>query len=396
MNNIDLLQSDEVKRFIKENVETDPSGLLLNPPKNFKNHIKEIVNQIIARKKAKGKLDDWATNFELVMPAPLSIEQASSQTTCTYKQNLISGDYLVDLTGGMGIDCLALSSSFNRTIYVEQDPALCEIFRYNSLVLDYAVEIKNMEALDYINSAICNPNKTTFYLDPARRDSDQKRVFRIEDCSPNLTELLPALREKANHVLVKYSPFLDIKGILNTIPNVKEVHIVSVKNDCKELLLLIDFNFTGISQITCVNLKSEQHIYSFSFEEEALSQARVGEISSYIFEPNASVMKAGAFNKICADYDLIKLGENTHLYSENRLVDSFPGKTFEVISNANETSIKEFATNGKINVITRNYPLSTTELKKKLKLRDGGDYFLVAFKDLNNKAKMVIAKLIHP
>lgn len=393
--NIDLLKREDVKRFIAENTETDPSRLLLNPPREYKNQIKEIVDQIIARKKAQGKLDSWATNFDLIMPPPLSIEQASSLSTCSYKKNLIAGKYLVDLTGGMGVDCLALSESFDHTNYVEQDATLCEVFKHNSTTLGYKLEIKNMGAADYLKSWSHNQKDTTIYLDPARRDGAKNRIFRVEDCSPNLIEILPLIKEKAQLVLVKYSPFLDIKAILSTIPNVREIHIVSVKNDCKELLLLIDFKFVGMPKINCVNLRSEQPTYLFTYKEEADSKAELGKIGKYIFEPNASIMKAGAFNKINVDFNIRKLGENTHLYTENHLIDFFPGKTFDVISIADKPTIKKFTKDGKINVITRNYPLSTTELKKKLKLRDGGNYFLIAYRDLNNKPMMVIAKHHH-
>jgi 16S rRNA G966 N2-methylase RsmD len=392
---LDFLKQEDVKQFIRENVDTDPGSLVLNPPKEFKHRIKEIADQLTARKKARGKLPDWAENFELIMPRPLSIEQASSLATYSYKQKLISGKHLIDLTGGMGIDCLALSQSFENTTYVERDTGLCDVFRHNSEVLGKQIEIVNEEAGEYMALADLNLNDTIFYVDPARRDQEKKRVFQIQDCSPNLIEMLPLLEEKGKKVLVKYSPFLDIKSILNSVPQVEEVHVVSVKNDCKELLILINFGFEGAPKIICSNLETSQTDYSFLISEERDSLADVGELETYILEPNASIMKAGAFNKIAIDFNLKKLAANTHLYTCQKLIKDFPGRVYEVLTEANKKSVDRYASEGKINVITRNYPQTATELKKKLKLKDGGTYSLIAFRG-TKKAKMLIAQRVYP
>ncbi|WP_424962971.1 THUMP-like domain-containing protein [Ekhidna sp.] len=388
---IDFLTQPEVKEFIRENVNVDPNKLILNPPAAFRANIKEIAGQILSRQKAKGKLDSWASNFDIIMPPPLSIEQASSEATSHYKGKLLTGDHLIDLTGGMGIDCLSLSESFKRTTYLERDSDLCEVFSHNLKALNRKIEVINSNANDYLEAHSFDKNKTMVYMDPARRDPNKNRVFRIEDCSPNLIELMSALSKNASQVLVKYSPLLDISSLTNAIEHIKELHVVSVKNDCKELLLLINFSSTNDPQIKCVNLESNQSVFSFSMQEEHSASPVYGDYRPFVYESNSSIMKAGAFNQVAEVYDVIKLANNTHLYTSDKMIESFPGRIYRIIDTVNKQSIKTYATNGKINVITRNYPLSPQELKKKWKLRDGGKYYLLAFRDRSNKPQMVIA-----
>ncbi|MEQ9468805.1 MAG: hypothetical protein RLN88_15455 [Ekhidna sp.] len=391
---LDFLSQDAVKAFIKENQNADPSQLILNPPSGFKEHIKEISSQILARQKAKGKLDSWSGNFDLIMPPPLSIEQASSEATCAYKQQLVSGKTLIDLTGGMGVDCLALSQSFNHTIYVEQQKNLCDLFAQNSNVLGREIDIVHNSAEAFLNDYHGELEETFIYLDPARRDDHKNKVFRIEDCSPDVAELLPKLAEKASKVLIKFSPILDITSIVEAISQTSEVHIVSVKNDCKEILVYIDFSVVKNPSIRCVNLESNQPDYRFDFESEKKQVSSYSNPKTYIYEPNSSVMKAGAFKKVGVEFGLEKLEENTHLYTSDDAISSFPGRTFRVVSADVKKEISKYAPGGKINVITRNYPLSAPELKKKWKLKDGGDYFLIAFRNLHSKPQMVIAERV--
>lgn len=388
---LDFLARPEVRKYIRENIFADTSTLVLNPPSALKEHIKDIAIQIQSRQKAKGKLDDWAENYELVMPLPLSLEQASSSITSKYKQGLISGRHLIDLTGGMGIDCLSLSNSFEHTTYVEESKELCNVFQYNSMILEKPIEVTHAEAGYFLKDHETDPKNTVAYIDPARRDQSRNRVFQIEDCSPNLIDLIPLLKKRVSKLLIKYSPLLDISLIFKKIDNIKEVHVVSVKNDCKELLLLIDFEFVGPPLIRCVNLETHQQDFSFSVDEERSANSSYDSYRRFIYEPNASILKAGAFNKIAEAFSLKKLSENTHLYTSDQEIKTFPGRVYEVKEEAKKGSIKEYGEGGKINVVTRNYPLSAQELKKKWNLKDGGKYFLLAFRDLKGRPQMVIS-----
>ncbi|WP_370088915.1 RsmD family RNA methyltransferase [Ekhidna sp.] len=394
MNQLDLLLQKDVKEFIRENADSDPKKLILNPPGEFKEYIKEIADQIQSRQKAKNKLADWAEDFDLIMPPALSIEQASSESTCHYKQELIHGKHLIDLTGGMGIDCIALSEKFERTTYVEEQAELCEVFKHNAQTLGKEIEVVNESAESFLSRFDDNTTDTTFYIDPARRDIHKNRVFRIEDCSPNLIEILPLLKTKGHKTLVKFSPILDLQAITSTVNGIQEIHIVSVKNDCKEILLLLDFESRSNVQIIAANLQTNQPNYAFFSGNESNSKVAYGMLNKYLLEPNSSVMKAGAFKRISEDFGLCKLGDNTHLYTSDSQVSSFPGRTFEVIATANKKNISRYADKGKINVITRNYPLNASELKKKWKLKDGGDLFLIGFRDIYGKPQTVIGQKI--
>jgi 16S rRNA G966 N2-methylase RsmD len=396
---LDFLKKKEVKKFILDNRNSSPQKLILNPPREYKNQIKQIVNQIIARQKAKGKLNDWAENDDLILPPPLSIEQASSGSTSKYKKQLLKGDHLIDLTGGMGIDCLAISEHFDTVTYVEKSRQLCAVFKHNCEVLGRDIEVRNALAEDFLKQEIQltsqnNLSKKVLYIDPARRDDAKNKVFQLEDCTPNMKELMPLMKKVSSQALVKLSPLVDLKSILSEFEFVKELHVVSVKNDCKEILVLIDFSYTGEAGIKAINLETEQPPYSFKFSEEEKTNNQYGLYDSYVFEPNSSILKAGAFKLMGQEFSLKKLHQHTHLYTSNTHSGNFPGRIFRILEPANKTTIGQYARGGKMNVLTRNYPLKPDALKKNWKLKDGGDYFLLGFKNINEQSELVIAERV--
>ncbi len=396
MSDFDFLQEPEIKRFIQENVNTDVNKLLLNPPLQIARFSKQVASQILSRQKARRKLDSWVSNFDLVLPPPISIEQASSEQTAQYKKSILKGRQLIDLTGGTGVDTLALQDGFEKTTYIEQQQHLVDVFRHNCKVLDKHVDVICGSAESFLESI--SPAKrysTTFFLDPARRDQSKKKVFNLEDCSPNIVELQSLLKEKGSRSLIKLSPFLDIKSILKKVENIREVHVVSVKNECKELLILIDPEHDKEPEVRTVNIDRTDQYYNFRFSEEAVAQSQFELLKKYILEPNASILKAGAFNKVAVDFGVKKVHPNTHLYTSDQQNPDWPGRTFEVAeSKVDKITVDKYAQKGLINVIVRNYPLSTAELKKKFKVQDGGDYFLIGFKGADQKGNLVIARKI--
>lgn len=391
---LDFLQKREIKKFIQEHLQSNIQKLLLNPPAEFGSNAKEIVSQIQARQKAKGKLDSWVTNPDLIFPQPLSVEQSSSEKTAAYKKTIIRGGFLIDLTGGMGIDCLALSENFNQTTYIEVQHKVAEVFNYNCKQLNKSIEVINQDSENYLlDLTEDSSNDIVFFIDPARRNEEQSKVFKLEDCSPNILEILPSLRKRANRVLVKLSPLLDIKSILVKIPNIKELHIVSLKNNCKELLVLIDFSYDGDSLIKAVNLDKDDQEFVFTMQEEQSAEAVISSVDQFLFEPNASILKAGAFKKVGVDFGLKKVQPNTHFYTAGQIVSKWPGRTFEILDDkVDKKQIKKYAPSGHINVLTRNHPLNATQLKKKFKLKDGGEFFLIGFKDKDEKARLVVGR----
>ncbi len=393
MDALDFLTSKEVREFIRENLNADVQKLILNPPGEFNAHIKLIANQLLARQKAVGKLDNWVNDFNLIFPPPLSVEQASSERTATYKQSFFMGKQLVDLTGGMGVDCLVLSEHFEQTTYVEKEPQLAGVFQHNCIALRKTISIANTDAISFLRESGLFTD-THFFIDPARRDDHKQKVFKLADCTPNVLEILPLVQDPSNQLLIKLSPLLDLKATLAEIGNVKEVHIVAIKNEVKELLLLVDFNYQGEPLIKTINLDSTTQQYDFQISDEEHEESELGNLKKYLFEPNAAILKAGAFKKIGTDFRLAKIHPNTHLFTSDQIIEDWPGRMFEVIETDTKRNLDRYLTNGQINVMTRNYPLSPTELKKKMKVKDGGDYFLIGFRDQHSKPQLVVAKKV--
>ena len=395
MNSIEILTSPDIVNFIRENESADIQKLLLNPPAEFKQQITFIADQILSRRKAKSKLPNWHDNYDLIMPPPLSLEQCSSPTTGAYKASIFSGNTLVDLTGGMGIDTLYLSDQFQKTHHVEMNEQIYETFQHNLKVLSKPdITAHHSTAEEFISEVESN---TSFFIDPARRSEQMSRVFLFEDCSPNVIELLPSFRVKADKVLIKAAPMIDISLAVSQLEQVKEVHIVSVKNEVKEVLFLLDYQTEATDEpiIKCVNLETSQPSISFCTSNEKTASSSFSEPQRYLYDPNSSILKAGAFKLIGTQYKLHKIAINTHLYTSESLIDNFPGRVFEIIhSDINKKNIGKAISDGKVNVLTKNYPQKPDELKKKLKLKDGGKFFLIGLRDKNNKPKLLLTK--HP
>ncbi len=376
---MDFLKSEPARAFVQKYRDRDPNKLLLNPPQGFGDHIALLVEQIVSRAKARGKLDSWLRKDEVIFPPPLSIEQSSSQAAADYKSSLISGDHLIDLTGGMGVDCMALSRSFTTTTFVERSGELCDLFRWNAQCFDVTATIVHGSAEQFVSELAQPLPKTLVYLDPARRRNSGKTVL-LQDCEPNALELVPAILDKGMEVLLKTSPLLDIKSVLMAMKHVTEVHVVAMKNEVKEVLFRFSHGSTATAKIVTMNLGPDQ-LFVFDYDAEARSEANLGEVSRYLFEPNAAILKAGAFKSICTAFNLLKLDTSTHLYTSDTANAQFPGKTFEVIKALKKADMKTLA-GQKINVISRNHPLSAPALKKKFSISDGGSEFLVATRSL--------------
>ena len=372
-----------------------------------------IARQTEGRKIIANKLPSWAENMSILFPVKISLEQCSSETTAIYKAGLVRGESLVDLTGGFGVDCSFLSRKFSSVDYVEQNEELCQIAEHNFAALGLNIRVNNAESVDFLKKM---PFVDCIYIDPARRDIKGKKTADLSLCSPNLLEIRDILLEKCNTLLIKLSPMFDISSALEVFPECKQVHVVSVKNECKELLLLVEKGFCGETEVVCVNLeelgvRSEELGISVqtSGEPSLLELSRVkleitsvasnlkkekGEIisysfpKSYFYEPNASIMKAGLFKTVANKYNVQKLHPSTHLYTSEELVPNFPGRSFE-IKRVTKVQKKEIQDIEKANLSTRNFPGNVADLRKKLKLKDGGDTYIFAC-TLNDNSKVLI------
>ena len=387
---IEKLLSPEVQKFIKDHQFDDPFQLSLEAKKHPSDFpAKEAIQQIQSRQKAKSKLPGWLQTKGIIFPAPISIEQCSSELTARYKSTLISGKSILDLTGGSGVDMSYFAAQFNSTTYVEPNLQLCELAQHNFKTLGINnVTIKNTLANNFLDE---NAGRFDLvFLDPSRRVENRK-VFKIEDCSPNLYEIIPRCLHVAYSVLVKLSPLVDLTLLQKEFsPN--HIWIVGVKNEVKEILCLIQ-SVTKECRIEAVMLKAESDPQEFKFVQKQENEA-ISEFSlplKYIYEPNASIMKAGAFKLIGKHYGFKKLHPNTHLYTSEELIENFPGKTltFQGTIKPNKKEIQKQFPNKTVNVLTRNYPISANQIKSKFGLKDGGEAFLIGVTLMDTKSTLL-------
>ena len=343
-----------------------------------------FLQQIEGRERTADKLPTFASIPDWWYPVRLSCEQCSSELTARYKASLLSPlalgegkeERFLDLTGGYGVDTYFLSEQFIHTDYVEQNEELCRIAAHNFALSQkskverqkLSIAIHNTTAEDFLLSSPCGEaGWGLIFLDPARRDSHGSKVFRIEDCTPNVVELLPTLLAHSKRLLIKLSPMLDLTQAVTCLSQVNwDIHIVAIKNEVKEVLLLSG----GTGQITTIDLAQKDQAFVFTREEEqhCSLDIRDGKLANYLYEPNAAILKAGAYKLVAQRFGLHKLDVNTHLYTSRQFIENFPGRVWRITEKQN---LKQ------ANVLTRNYPLTPEQLKKKLHLRDGGTAFVI-------------------
>lgn len=392
--------SASLKAFIREHTDDDLTQLLLHAGKHKGIDVLFAVEQIAARRQIRDKLPEWYANDNLIFPARIAAEQASSELTAIYKQRLLGKEdkLLCDLTGGLGIDTYYLSRKAKKAMYMERNADYCKIAKQNFSTLK-AGNISVVKGDSTEMALRLKPKKVDlFYIDPARRGVGNRRVFALEDCEPNLVELLPKLLAIAPKVIAKISPMADIRQILSLLPQTTEIHILAVKNECKELLLLCQpkTDHDHAPQIHCVNLtdngEKEQHFAFSLFEEEAAISRFAESVQTFLYEPNAAVMKGGAFRLIAARYNIGKLSASSHLYTSADYISSFPGRIFSVeeVMPFNNRLCKTIAgILPQANITVRHFPLTVDQLRKKTAITEGGNTYLFAT-TLANKEKVLI------
>lgn len=373
------LISEEVQKFIRENEQNDLLKLLLSMKSVHNVPMSVVVDQIKSRKKAKTKLASWYHQEGIIFPPPLSLEQSSSEITGQYKASLFSGSRLIDLTGGMGIDTSFFSKVFEQIKYVERQELLVEVFKHNCQVLGIEnIAYLNGDGVTYLRD-IEYDYYDVIFLDPARRDQDNQKVFAIESCEPDVVQLLPLLTEKAKNILIKLSPMLDIKHSLNHLKSVKEIHVVAVENECKELLFFVERGFEGEAKIKTVNIeKGEKQKFDFILAEEQSAESNTGLLGKFLYEPNVALLKAGAFKLPTDRFEIRKLDNHTHLYTSDEYVADFPGKSYRINKSyqPQKKAVKGNLKDQKISVKTRNYPESAEAVRKKYGLKDGDEKYV--------------------
>jgi 16S rRNA G966 N2-methylase RsmD len=304
------------------------------------------------------------------------MEQCSSEQTARYKARLAgSGDMYVDLTGGLGVDFYWMSQGFKQRYYVERNAELCELVEHNFRTLCYSCSVCCSDTATYLPTV---PHADVVFLDPARRNEHGGRTYDIKDCTPNILELLPLLMEKADKVILKLSPMLDWRKAVDDLQYVREVHIVSVDNECKELLLVLEQTERPL-RLVCIN---NNQIFEVSSHSSPLtSHPSPLTPEQFLYEPNASIMKAGCFAALMQQYPIRQVSANSHLFLSSVEIEDFPGRSFQIcaISSTNKQTLKEtLAGVSRANITVRNFPMSVEQLRKKLHLKDGGDTYIFA------------------
>lgn len=387
---IDLLNKD-IQHFIQQNLYADFTKLILKGSPFPNISIQNIVEQIIAKNKCQKKLPTWFKTPQIYYPNKLNIEQTSSEITAKYKAKLVFGNTLVDITGGFGVDCFAFAEGFKKVIHCEINKELSEIVNHNYSQLQVQnIKTYTGNGFDYLKN---NSKKIDcIYADPSRRDESKKKVFLLKDCSPNIPKNLDFLFKHTNTILLKLSPILDITSSINELTCIKEIHVIAINNEVKELLYLLEKDYNKPIVIKTINLKNK-NTDTFKAILNTKTTANYSLPKKYLYEPNSAILKAGLFNNVAQQLNLCKLHNNSHLYTDNVLI-PFPGRSFEIIHliSYDKKKLKQLIPSKKANITTRNFPNTVAEIRKKTGLKDGGNQYLFFTTNANNKHIVLICK----
>lgn len=392
------IHSPEVRQFLHDHRDDDPAQLALQASRYPGLPIRELATQLQARQKARTKLPTWAASEAVWFPPLLSVEQGSSEATARFKASLVSGGTLVDLTGGMGVDAWAFAGRFERVLVFEQRAELAELTRRNLGVLGVPnVEVVAGDSRVWLD-LVPVPGGTAdwLYLDPARRDGSNQKVFRLEDGEPNILDLQARLLELAPNVLLKAAPLLDLDRALSQLKNVSDAYVVAVENEVKELLFTLSRAGTPEVRIHAVNLRRDGTAEAFTFRrsEERAAEVPFAAPYRYLYEPNAALLKAGAFKCLAQRYGLGKLHPSSHLYTGEVPQADFPGRQFEVLAvcKPDPSVLRRYLPGGQANLTVRNFPMTVAQLRQKLRLSEGGNAYVFATTDSQNRKILVLCR----
>ena len=369
----------EVQNYINANLETDLHSLLLKKSPFSEVSMQEMVQQIKGKKVAQRKFP-FLLKENIVFPPNLNLEQASSQSTAEFKADNLNGKKFLDLTCGFGIDAYFLSRNFEEITLVEKNPELLDLVKHNWEILNKKATFVNENLEHFL--AKNSERFDVIYLDPARRDSEKNKKFLLEDLSPNLLEIQDQLLEISSQIIIKLSPLIDISYLISVLKNVAKIQIIAVRNEVKELIVFLEKARKGDDvEISCINLESDDAEFAFQFKEEKTAVSAFSEPQQFLYIPNNAVLKSGAFNLVSQFFNGKKLHPNTHFYTSDKRIERFPGRVLEI----NMIDSKHIRKGEKYNIISKNYPLSPDEIKKKYKILDGGNCYLIFTQTQNRK-----------
>ncbi|BDD00152.1 class I SAM-dependent methyltransferase [Persicobacter psychrovividus] len=378
----EILKEKNIQQFIKDHATHDPFSLALKAKQYPDIPMQLAVEQIQARQKAVNKLPTWTQCEGIIYPPLLSMEQCSSEITAKYKGELMAGNRLLDLTGGSGVDTYFISRNFEKADYTELWEALFHRTQHNFKCLGAEnIDCHFGDGIEFLKQQP-DQHYNLIFIDPYRRDEQLQKVFQMEDCLPDVVGLKELLLQKSKKVWIKASPMLDIKSSIRSLKYVQQVHVVSVQNDCKEVLFELENKINDNPQYTAVNFtkKGEKETLSFSLKEETEAIVPCDAPKQHLYEPNSAILKAGGFKSIGVQQGVSKLHPHSHLYTSEALVNDFQGRKFKIIGQeaVNKKALKKYCKDGKGNLTVRNFPATVADLRKKLKLKDGGNIYIFA------------------
>lgn len=388
-----VILNPDVQQFINDNLNADvPKILFKGSPFNDVS-VQELVTQIVSKKKCEKKLPTWFKTKNIYYPAKVNIEQTSSEITAKYKSSIVSGNSIIDITGGFGVDCHYFSKKIKNVTH-------CELNKNLSTIVNNNYQQFENEKIDLISGDGIEHLKNTFkkydwiYIDPSRRDATNNKVFFLKDCLPNVPENLELLFSKSENILIKNSPILDITKTIEELNFVKEIHIVSIANEVKELLFVLKKEYNGEIQVKTINHTNKNN-QLFNFQLLKNYSSDYSDPKKYIYEPNSAILKSGGFHEISYQFDLKKLHPHSHLYTSDNLIE-FPGRTFLVENNCayNKKEIKKHLKENKANITTRNFPETVSQIRKKTKIKDGGSQYLFFTTLKNENLKVLICSQV--
>lgn len=387
---------DDLSAHIWQHREDAPARLALSKmpngwPAAF------VAQQVDALQRLRHKIPSWYRPG-LRLPVALSLEQASSERTAQHKARLFSGKKMADLTGGLGVDAFFFAQHFDEVLHVEQQAELSAAARHNFVQLEAA----NIRCLHSTAEQFLAENGSTFdlvYLDPARRDGAGGRVFRLEDCQPNILAVKDLIFNFSPRILLKTAPLLDLHRAAEQLGCVSRIWTVAAEGECREVLYLLEAGSQrptlGHIPICATNLLRDgsEQTFEFTFEAERMAEVAFSAPQKYLYEPNPAVLKAGAFRSFAQRYGLSKLHPNTHLYTSAEQVDNVPGRTFfiENVCRYDRKIVTATVPEGRANIAVRNFPDTAEQVRQRLALRDGGDVYLFALTDVEGK-KVVVGR----
>lgn len=384
----------EIQEFINANLNTDVVKLALKKNPFPEIDFAVILNQIAAKSKAENKLPTWFNTTNIIYPSKISVEQTSSEKTALYKSNILSGDSLIDLTGGFGVDDYFFASQIKSVAHCEINPELSAIVQHNFEQLN----VKNIECYagdSFETLKNLNRKWDWIYIDPSRRNDAKGKVFMLKDCLPNVPENLDFYFENSDAILIKTAPLLDLSAGLSELKNVKAIHIVGLENEVKELLWELHKDYSGEVTLKTANItKGTIDTFEFAMNQESIFP-NYSLPKKYLFEPNSAVMKSGGFDAVAVNYSINKLHKHSHLYTSDEII-AFPGRIFEIITSFpyHKTEMKNEMSGKQFNITTRNFPETVENIRKKWKIKDGGNlYSFFTTDENNNKIVLICAKI---